>query len=82
MQPMPAMTKEMTIAGPACCAAASPVSTKMPVPMMPPIPNVIRDGMPSARTSPSSEASFLYSAIGLVANIPLIFISCTERSPW
>ena len=51
MQPMPAMMKEMTMAGPACCAAARPVSTKMPVPMMPPMPNAIREGMPSARTS-------------------------------
>ena len=31
----------------------------MPVPMMPPMPNAIRDGMPSARTNPSSDASFL-----------------------
>ena len=50
MQPMPAMTKEMTMAGPACCAAARPVSTKMPVPMMPPMPKAISDGMPRART--------------------------------
>ncbi len=49
MQPVPAITKEITIAGPACCAAASPVSTKMPVPMIPPIPKAISDGMPRAR---------------------------------
>src|SRR5208337_2460541 len=82
MQPMPAMTKEMMMAGPACSAAATPVSTKMPVPMMPPMPNAISAGMPSARTNPSEEASFLYSAIGLVANIPLKCMSCTERGPW
>ena len=59
MQPMPAMMKEMTMAGPACCAAASPVSTKMPVPMMPPMPNAISDGMPSARTSRLSRRLLL-----------------------
>ena len=51
MQPIPAMMKEMTIAGPACWAAARPVSTKMPVPMMPPMPKAISAGIPSARTS-------------------------------
>jgi hypothetical protein len=57
MQPMPAMMKEITIAGPACCAAARPVSTKIPVPMIPPIPNAISDGMPSARNSDLPAAS-------------------------
>ncbi len=37
------------MAGPACWAAASPVSTNMPVPMIPPMPKAISDGMPSAR---------------------------------
>src|SRR6476469_1826999 len=36
------MTNEMTIAGPAYCAAALPVSVKMPAPMMTPMPKTVR----------------------------------------
>ena len=45
------------MAGPACCAAARPVSTNMPVPMMPPMPKAMSEGMPSARFKPLSDAS-------------------------
>ncbi len=74
MQPTPASTNDSTIAGPACWAAASPVSTKMPVPMMPPMPKAIRAGTPNARFKLLSEASFWYAAMGLVASIPFIFM--------
>src|SRR5215472_1407504 len=59
------------MAGPAYCAVATPVSTKMPVPMMAPIPSVIRFVAPSARRrlcSPVSPASFRISLSGLVAS--------------
>ena len=52
---MPAMMNESTIAGPACWAAARPVSTKMPVPMMPPMPIAVSATGPSdLRSSPLS----------------------------
>ena len=57
MQPMPAMMKEMTMAGPAWVAAATPVSTNMPVPMIAPMPNATSEGTPSARTKRLSRAS-------------------------
>ena len=57
MQPIPAMMNEITMAGPAWVAAATPVSTKMPVPMIPPMPKAMSEGMPSARFKPSWEAS-------------------------
>ena len=39
------------MAGPACWAAARPVSTKMPVPMMPPMPMAMSAPGPSERLS-------------------------------
>ena len=45
------MTKERTIAGPAYCAAALPVSTKMPAPMIAPMPSIVRFVAESARLS-------------------------------
>ena len=64
------------MAGPANCAAAVPVSTKMPAPMMAPMPRVIRLMGPSARLSvwppsPSPSASAMMVLMGLVANNPL-----------
>ena len=41
--------KEETMAGPAYCAAAWPVRTKMPAPMMAPMPSAVRLTGPSAR---------------------------------
>src|SRR5881397_3763741 len=46
---MPASTNASTTAGPAFCAATVPVSTKMPVPMMAPIPSMVRLSAPRAR---------------------------------
>src|SRR6185437_15388733 len=68
---MPAMMYEITMAGPANCAAAVPVSTKMPAPIMAPIPSVIRLMGPSARfseCSPPPAASARIFCMGLVAN--------------
>src|SRR3954471_8043026 len=62
---------ESMIAGPAYCAAAAPVRTKMPAPMMAPIPNVTRFTGPKARfrlCSPTSLASRISMSRGLVAN--------------
>src|SRR5205823_13152872 len=59
------------IAGPANCAAACPVITKIPAPMMAPIPSVTKLRGPSARLrlcSPDSLASFISVSIGFVAN--------------
>src|SRR6266567_9001138 len=52
------MAKLITTPGPANCAAAWPVKTKMPAPMMAPIPRVIRWNGPSARLSPVSASGF------------------------
>src|SRR5436309_3555225 len=46
---MPASTNESTTAGPAFCAATVPVSTKMPVPMIAPMPSAVRFTAPSTR---------------------------------
>ncbi len=57
------------MAGPAYCAAAWPVSTKMPAPIMAPIPSVIRFTGPSARfrlCSPVSDACRISTSRGLV----------------
>src|SRR6185503_3060456 len=44
---VPVMMNETMIAGPANCAAARPVSTKIPVPMMQPMPSSTRLSAPS-----------------------------------
>src|SRR5579859_1428999 len=57
------------MAAPAYCAAAWPVSTKMPAPMMAPMPSVMRLMGPSARLRPCSlvsEASAINISRGLV----------------
>ena len=46
---IPATTIDNTTAGPACAAAAWPVRTKMPVPMMAPMPSRVRSIGPSTR---------------------------------
>src|SRR2546428_10886401 len=58
-------------AGPAYCAAAWPVSTKIPAPMMAPMPSVIRLSGVSARfswCSPASLASARKVEMDLVAH--------------
>src|SRR5437660_4625691 len=80
---MPASTIESTIAGPACCAAASPVSTKMPVPMMAPMPSVTRLRGPSTRLSecsPVAAASAFSCSIDFVAKMDII-LRIGDRSP-
>ena len=49
---MPAATNDSAIAGPASVPAATPVSTKMPVPMMTPTPKTTRSSGPSVRRRP------------------------------
>src|SRR6266436_6984305 len=59
------------IAGPAYSDAAEPVSTKIPAPMIAPIPSVTRFTGPRARLrlcSPVSAASFIKVSSDLVAN--------------
>src|SRR6516225_2349837 len=58
------------MAGPAYSAAAEPVSTKIPAPMIAPIPSVTRLMGPRARfseCSPVSRASFISTSSDLVA---------------
>src|SRR4030088_448119 len=60
--------------GPACSAAASPVNTKMPVPMMAPIPSVTRLIGPRTRLSecsPVAAASAFSCSIDFVAKIDM-----------
>jgi len=47
-----AMMNEITMPGPAYCAAALPVRTKIPAPMMAPMPSVVRLSGPRARFRP------------------------------
>ena len=49
MHVIPAATIESIMAGPAFSAAATPVNTKMPVPMMAPTPSAVRPTGPSTR---------------------------------
>src|SRR6266513_2920435 len=68
---MPTSAIEMGTAGPAWSAAAWPVSTKMPAPMMAPMPSVIRLSGVSARfswCSPASLASARRLAMDFVAH--------------
>ena len=46
---MPAITNDSTTADPAFTAATVPVSTKIPVPMIAPIPSMVRLSAPRAR---------------------------------
>ena len=74
----PQKRKETTIAGPAAVAAAWPVRTKIPAPIIAPIPSVIKFTGPSARRRECSPLSFASSRItskGLVASsaLPMLF---------
>ncbi len=61
---VPVMMNEIMIAGPANCAAARPVSTKMPVPMMQPMPSSTRLVAPSDRlSSPCSCSACICSTV-------------------
>src|SRR5262249_54868836 len=73
---MPAMTNDRATAGPALAAAARPVRTKMPVPMMAPIPSMTRSSAVSERLSPCPcSASARSSSTDLVAKsrFPILF---------
>ena len=66
---MPASTKLSATAGPACRAAACPVSTNIPAPITAPMPSVIRFTAPSDRfsvCSPCSPASCDSIDMGLI----------------
>src|SRR3954452_1131597 len=56
-QTTPAITKEIATAGPASVFATSPVSTKMPVPMMTPTPKTVRSSAERCLRSWSSGSS-------------------------
>src|SRR5262245_49390927 len=69
---MPAITIEMTIAGPALAAAVWPLSTKMPVPMIAPMPRATRLSEPRTRRRPWPACEVATSwSIGLVVNRPI-----------
>src|SRR5882762_3434044 len=75
---------ESMIAGPAYSDAAEPVSTKIPAPMIAPMPSVTRFTGPSARfrlCSPVSDASFIKVSSDLVANkgLPMQLLLCGCR---
>src|SRR4051794_6821160 len=59
-------------AGPAVFLAASPVATKMPAPMMPPIPMAVRDTGPRTRLRCSPVASVWARASGFLRSSPLM----------
>ena len=68
---MPTRIIEIQTAGPACSAAAWPVRTKMPAPMIAPIPRVTRFRGPRARCSecsPVSSASARSAVMDFVAH--------------
>src|SRR3954453_16227369 len=67
----PARMKETMIAGPAS-PIASPMITKMPVPMMAPSPSAVRSSAPTARSSwcSASSVSPTSASTGFVTNSP------------
>src|SRR5580704_14459509 len=74
------------MAGPANCAAACPVMTKMPAPMTAPTPRVSRLIGPRARRrqfSPVSSDSFISVSTDMVANSFMLYLEdCGElRAP-
>src|SRR4051795_4137322 len=73
---MPAITKEMVMAGPAWDLASRPVSTKIPVPITMPIPKPIRSRAFNrfARWPPSPPSSFWWmtASTSLVRSTPVL----------
>jgi hypothetical protein len=65
---MPATTNDSEIAGPALVAAAMPVSTKIPVPMITPMPKTVRSQADSSFLSrcSGSSVSWIDCSIDLV----------------
>src|SRR3984957_1487028 len=76
MQPKPAKMKDSASAGPAFWAAATPVSTKIPVPMTPPIPSSVSWVAVSARRSSLPEASCACSS-----SMDFVASSCDAMKP-
>ena len=72
---MPAITNDIVSAGPARVADATPVKTKMPVPMMAPMPIAVSAHGPSDRLSPcvSSLPSAKMRESGLTRCINMAF---------
>src|SRR5262245_25314836 len=65
------MIIEKTSAGPAFCDAAVPVRTKMPVPMMDPMPSAVRLSGPSDRRSTLRSASACSASRDFFENAPM-----------
>src|SRR3954465_12361486 len=76
----------MTIDGPES-EIASPMMTKMPVPMIAPMPSAVRSRTPTARLSPasSSDVSRMRCSVGLRAKSPgraVVAIDSSSRGGW
>src|SRR5262249_54525818 len=71
---MPPRTNDTMIAGPALAAAAWPVSTKMPAPMMAPIPSVTRLMAGRQRRSGTLSAAVGACASGALASASSVAI--------
>ena len=67
----PARTNDRTIDGPEE-AIASPITTKMPVPMIAPSPSAVRSPSPTTRLrlAPFASVSRASTSVGLVAKGP------------
>src|SRR5262245_3813641 len=66
------MIMEKTRPGPAFCDAAVPVRTKMPVPMIEPMPSAVRFNGPSARRSPPCSASSRSESRDFLVKAPIV----------
>src|SRR6476469_6696792 len=75
------MIIEMTSAGPAFCDAAVPVSTKIPVPMIEPMPSAVRCHGPSDRRSRPPSASACRSLSDFLESRPM-GESVAQATPW
>ena len=69
MQVTPASTNDSTIAGPES-PIASPMMTKMPVPMIAPTPSAVRSSAPTERRSRVPSAASSSCSLGLVTKAP------------
>ena len=73
------MIIENTSAGPAFCEAAVPVRTKMPVPMIDPMPSAVRFHGPSDRRSRPRSASAWSSPNDFFVNSPIFGLRNAAR---
>src|SRR6185503_16309518 len=82
MQAMPANTNDSISAGPVLSCAATPVRTKIPVPMIAPTPRLVSATGPRTRRSRCSPAiSFIRVSYDLVANSLLAMGSPRKGAP-